>query len=336
MEEEFDDASSWDSTDGSAESEQGEHAPRLPEARSLRDRNEIRRPNRYQGGVDPDTALLAESEEPQTYHEAINGPYATQWKQAMDEEIASLRKNNTWSVVSPEKDKKTIDNRWVFKLKRKPDGEIDRFKARLVAKGYSQKPGIDYHETFRPVVKFDSIRIILSLAASRKMVLQQFDIKMAFLNGKLAEKIFMKQPEGYENGTEDVCRLERSLYGLKEASRCWHERFTNSLKKFNLKPTRSDPCVFTNDQCRNSLILAIYIDDGLIAASDNAAVNALLTELEREFEVTTGKLTLFLGFQIERGVDGSIFLHQAGNARRVLERFNMNNANAVAVPMDKH
>lgn len=146
----------------------------------------------------------------------------------------------------------------------------------------------------------------------------------------------MQQPEGYGNGTSKICKLERSLYGLKQASRCWHERFTDFLKKFNLKATRSDPCVFTSNQRENTLILAIYIDDRLIAASNQATADALLTQLKREFDVTKGIFSLFLGFQIERGVDGSVFLHQSGYAKRVLERFNVADANPVAVPMDNH
>jgi len=199
-----------------------------------------------------------------------------------------------------------------------------------------QKRGVDYHETFSPVVKFDSIRIILALAASRNIRLQQFDIKTVFFNGKLRETIYMKQPEGYEDGTKNVCRLERSLYGLKQASKCWHERFTTFLKKFNLKPTTADPCVFIDHEEESTLILAIYIGDGLIAAMDVTVMNALFTELEREFEVTTSTLSLFLGFQIERCKDGSIFLHQTGYARKVLERFNMTDANPESVPMDRH
>lgn len=291
------------------------------EKRVLRDRNRIRRPSRYGKGIDPDTVLLAEGGEPQSYQEAITSPQAALWKRAMDEEMESLQKNNTWSVVPRQEGRKPLENRWVYKIKRKPDGSDEKFKARLVAKGYTQKKGVDYHETFSPVVKFDSIRIILALAASKNLFLQQFDIKTAFLNGKLSETIYMQQPEGYKNGTNRICKLERSLYGLKQASRCWHERFTAFLKKFNLKATKSDPCVFTTSQPDGALILAIYIGDGLVAASDRETAEALLTQLNRKFEVTKGDLSLFLGFQIERRPDGSIFLHQTGYARKVLERF---------------
>lgn len=135
---------------------------RPQEERVLRNRDRIRRPSRYDDGIDPDIILLAEGEEPQSYQEAITSSHATQWKRAMDEEIESLKKNNTWSIVCRQDGRKPIENRWIYKLKKKPDGSIDRFKARLVAKGYSQKQGVDYHETFSPVVKFDSIRIILA------------------------------------------------------------------------------------------------------------------------------------------------------------------------------
>lgn len=121
----------------------------------------------------------------------------------------------------------------------------------------------------------------MALAASSNMFLHQFDIKTAFLNGKLQESIYMKQPEGYEEETSTICKLERALYGLKQASRCWHERFTAFLKKYDLKPTNSNPCVFTNNQEEGTLILAIYIDDGLIAASSHEVASMLSSQFRK-------------------------------------------------------
>lgn len=240
-EERSDNDEDFDSADDPFEPEVQNHQVLEPEERVLRERNKIKRPSRNESGINPDSIFLLEVEEPQNYQEAITSPYAVQWKRAMDEEIESLKKNNTWSIVDQQDGGKLVQNRWVYKLKRKPDGSIDKFKARLVTKGYSQRQGIDYHETFSPVVKFDSIRVILAMAAARNMVLHQFDIKTAFLNEKLQETIYMDQPEGYRN----VCKLERCLYGLKQASRCWHERFTLFLKKFNLKRNRTHASLIT-------------------------------------------------------------------------------------------
>ena len=118
------------------------------------------------------------------------------------------------------KGRKAIDNKWVFKIKRKPDGTVDRYKARLVVRGFSQIEGVDFFETFSPVARFDTIRALLSLAVNENLVLKQFDIKTAFLNSNLEEEIFMKQPAGFEDGSGRVCKLLKSLYGLKQAPHC--------------------------------------------------------------------------------------------------------------------
>lgn len=218
----------------------------------MRDRNAIKMPIRY-ANAHISVGLLTENDEPRTYENAINSYDATLWRQAMDEEMKSLEKNNTWTLTDPPSNQKIIDNRWTFKMKKNADGSNRRYKARLVARGFNQQYGIDYEETFSPVVRFDSIRAILEIAACWKMKLQ-FDIKTAFLHGNLEETIFMKQPTGYNDGTNRVCKLRRSLYGLKQALRSWNQRFTNSLSKFRLRATEADPCVFTSREGESRLI----------------------------------------------------------------------------------
>lgn len=168
------------------------------------------------------------------------------------------------------------------------------------------------------------------------MKIKQFDIKTAFLYGDIEETIHMQQPEGYDDGTGRICRLRWSLYGLKRSSRCWNRRFTEFLKEFNLKPTIADPCVFTNQDNNEKLILAIYIDDGFIVSQNQALIDKLLDGLKTEFEITHNDANLFLGMRIERASDGSIFLHQEIYVKRVLERFRMEESNAVIIPADPH
>lgn len=133
----------------------------------------------------------------------------------MKDEIDSLNKHETWTLVPLPPDRQAIGCKWVYKIKRRPDGRVERYKARLCAKGYSQKAGIDYTETFSPVIRYDSIRILLALATIHDMEILQFDIKTAFLYGDLEEEIYIKQPEGFQNGNpEIVCKLRKSLYGL--------------------------------------------------------------------------------------------------------------------------
>lgn len=306
------------------------------EGRELRDRRQLRRPTRYNDYVEIDDVLIAETQEPISFEQAMKTEDAQKWRQAMKEELEALAKNHVWDLVDASNGQAVIDNRWTFKLKRNVNGEIVRYKARLVARGFSQREGIDYTETFSPVVKFDSIRAMLAIAASEKLPLQQFDVKTAFLYGEIEENIFMRQPHGFGDGTGRVCKLNRSLYGLKQSSRCWNKCFTDFLSGFNLKATVGDPCVFTYQENDSRLILAIYIDDGLVMSSDKKLAAKLLQAMRERFDITCGDANLFLGLQIERGADGSIFLHQQMYAKRVLAKFNMNQANQVTIPVDPH
>ncbi|KAL4123438.1 hypothetical protein QTP88_015616 [Uroleucon formosanum] len=168
----------------------------------------------------------------------------------------------------------------------------------------------DFQETFSPVVKYDSIQVILAIAAARKLMLRQFDIKTAFLYGDLEEDIYMKQPKGYEDGTQLVCKLQRSLCGLKEAPRCWNKKFKNMLMNFDLKETKADPCVFVSNKNNQLLIVAIFVDDGLIAATSNELVDIMVNYLKDNFETKEGELDHFL------------------------ERFKMEEANVLHIPTD--
>lgn len=186
--------------------------------RRLRDRSTITATKRLTYFASGDhCAMLAISKEPKSYEQAIQSDDHEQWERAMNEEYDSLIKNRAWILVKTPVDQRVIDNRWIYKVKENPDGSINRYKARLVVRGFTQEYGIDYHETFSPVVKYTSIRMILALAAAKKMKLRQFDVKTAFLNGDLEENIYMSQPIGYDDKSGRVCKLSKSLYGLKQA-----------------------------------------------------------------------------------------------------------------------
>lgn len=294
----------------------------------LRDRTKINKPTRYRD------AFFSSCNDPITFKEAMTCKNADDWKAAMDDEMLSLQKNETWKLVDLPRDKNPINNAWIYKTKYKANGEIDRFKARLVIKGCAQVHGIDFQETFSPVVKYDSIRVILAIAAARKLMLRQFDIKTAFLYGDLEEDIYMKQPKGYENGTQLVCKLQRSLYGLKQAPRCWNKKFKTMLRNFDLKETKADPCVFVSNKKNQLLIVAIFVDDGLIAATNNELVDTMVNYLKDNFETKEGELDHFLGIEIDLRPDGSIFIHQSSYCKRILERFNMEEANVLHIPTD--
>ena len=193
-------------------------------------RREIRAPTRY-GYSDYANCLAIvedlESREPSCYKEAISSKNAVYWISAMNGELNSLQ-HNTWTLVKQPSGKKIVGCKWIFKKKfdASSSGHL-RYKARLVAKGYSQVQSVDFNEVFSPVVKHTSIRVLLSLVATKDLELEQLDVKTAFLHGNLEEQIYMKQPEGFEvAGKEDqVCLLKKSLYGLKQSPRQWYKKF---------------------------------------------------------------------------------------------------------------
>lgn len=312
----------------------------LNDGRVLQDRSRMPRPVYVEEDsvIDEDESVLyvAEIIEPLSYNQALRCKESSQWVKAMHEEMTSLSENNTWTMVDLPRGRKAIDNRWVFRVKRKANGDIERFKARLVVRGFSQVRGIDYQETFSPVVKFTSVRLILAVAAAEKLILRQFDIKTAFLYGELEEEIYMEQPDGFKDSSGKVCLLNKSLYGLKQASRCWNLKFTQFLKRFNLTVSSADSCVFIGSVFGRKIVLAIYIDDGLIAAQDEKDINSLLNELSEQFQFKSGKLDSYLGLEVSETIDGSIHVNQAGYARRLLERFNMTECNPVATAADPH
>lgn len=217
------------------------------QGRTLRDRAAIKQPERYE-------AEVAEIWEPSTYHEAMTCPDADLWKEAIREELQAHKKNGTWRLVAESEGNNIIDSKWVFRVKKNPSGQIDRYKARLCARGFLQRSGVDYAEIFSPVVRYDSLRIFLATAAQRDLEIAQFNVRTAFLYGRLQEDIYMRIPEGLiipEESDSVVCKLERALYGLKQASRCWNKTFCEFLKSFKFKECDADNCVFRGsvDEC---------------------------------------------------------------------------------------
>ncbi|UYV61059.1 hypothetical protein LAZ67_1003272 [Cordylochernes scorpioides] len=284
-------------------------------------------------------ACYVHDQEPLNYEDAIVGQNSKQWKLAMDDEFNSLMKNQTWTYVTLPSDRKAIACKWVYKIKQNADGSNKMFKARLVAKGYSQKPGLDYGETFSPVVKFDSIRTILSLCALLDMEMIQLDVKSAFLNGDLEEELYMEQPQGYENPDfpNHVCSLQKSIYGLKQSPRMWNKKFHEFLIKFDLKPSISDSCVYTMKCKQAYILLAIYVDDCLICSVNKQHLDDIVQYLNSNFEIKTFTADYFLGLQIYRDRTTKIlFLHQASYIERTLEHYNLLEIKLQSVPSDPY
>lgn len=273
-------------------------------------------------------------QEPTTYTDAMNLPDADKWKKAMDQEFESLIKNGTWDVVRLPKGRTAVKCKWVYKIKYQPNGEIERYKARLVAKGYSQKAGIDYEETCAPVIKHDSVRSMFAIAAAYKMHIVQFDIATAFLNGNLDEEIYMQQAEGYEKEGDLVYKLKKSLYGLKQAARKWNEKFDQFLRMYNLLVSSADACVYYTAG-NTKTIVGIHVDDGMACSVDKMELSKIIHHLEKEFEVKTGKMDYYVGFQVKLSDSRDrIFINQSRYIIDILERFGMSNCHPVATPAD--
>lgn len=274
--------------------------------------------------------------DPQTPIEALSGQDATNWKKAMEDEYKSLIENETWTLVNLPEGRKAISNKWVFKTKLGADGTIDRYKARLVVKGCSQRRGIDYTETFSPVVRYASIRFLVAMAARLDLDIDQMDVVTAFLQGDLKEEVYMKQPDSLEDGTERVCRLRKSLYGLKQASRCWNEKLGAVLKKAGLTCSSVDTCIYFRINASDILIVAVYVDDLLIFSNHEKSKEHIKERLRSAFKMTdNGEARFILGMHIERDRRaGIIKIHQHKYLKEVLERFHMADCNPVSTPAD--
>lgn len=226
---------------------------------------------------------------------------------------------------------------WIYKIKYRVDGSVERYKARLVAKGYSQKAGIDYQETFAPVVRLDSVKILLAMVTKYDLEMIQFDVKTAFLYGEIEEEIYMSQPEGYSRNRDKVCILDKSLYGLKQAPRAWNKCFTDFLKLFNLVPLMNDNCILSrrDQNKRTILIVAIYVDDGLVCSNDKRLLDEVINYLRLKFEITVMDPKCFVGLQIKRDrKNKTMFINQQHYIDKVIERFGMQRCKEMSTPLD--
>ncbi|KAL9261973.1 Retrovirus-related Pol polyprotein from transposon TNT 1-94-like protein [Drosera capensis] len=306
-----------------------------------RSKRQVKPPDRYGWSDLVAYALpIAEElcvEEPISFKEAIMSPNSQKWLIAMNEEMESLHRNQTWDLVKLPKGNKTV-----YKKKEGiPGVEDERFKACLVAKGFSQKKGIEYNEIFSPVVKYSSIRVLLALVALYNLELEQLDVKTAFLHGELEETIYMSQPEGFAvEGKEDhVCKLKRSLYGLKQSSRLWYKRFDSFMLNHGYSRSAYDSCVYYRRLHDGSFIyLLLYVDDMLIAAKNLSQVQELKKQLSTEFDMKDlGSAKKILGMKISRDRKcGKLYLSQKRYIKKVLERFGMSNAKPVNTPLAVH
>ena len=254
----------------------------------------------------------------------------------MREEFDALQRNRTWQLVPRPPRANVITGKWVFRHKTRPDGSLERYKARWVVRGFRQRAGVDFTDTFAPVVKPGTIRAVLQLAVSRAWPVHQLDVSNAFLHGHLDEQVFCQQPTGFVDTDypDHVCLLSRSLYGLKQAPRAWYQRIAAFLQQQGFRSTRSDASLFVYHQGHATAYLLLYVDDIILTASSPALLQQITARLGTEFALKDlGALHYFLGIEVVRRATG-FFLHQQKYAYELLERAGMLNCKPASTPIN--
>jgi len=277
--------------------------------------------------------LLLLNEEPWDFKEAMEDKV---WRDACEDEIKSIVKNNTWSLVDLPVGAKAIGLKWIFKLKRNADGSISKHKSRLVAKGYIQRHGVDFDEVFAPVARIETIRFIIALAASNGWEIHHLDVKTAFLHGDLKEDVYVNQPEGFEiKGSEGkVYKLHKALYGLRQAPRAWNEKLNQVLESLKFTRCSKEPSLYRKGVKDQKLLVAVYVDDLLVTGSNVSMIYEFKEEMSANFEMSDlGLLTYYLGIEVSQGEDG-IRLSQERYAKKILSQTGMGECNAVLTPME--
>ncbi|RVX06732.1 Retrovirus-related Pol polyprotein from transposon TNT 1-94 [Vitis vinifera] len=239
---------------------------------------------RAKSGIVKPKIFIAAIREPSSVSAALQ---QDEWKKAMVAEYDALQRNNTWSLVPLPAGRQAIGCKWVYKTKENPDGTVQKYKARLVAKGFHQQAGFDFTETFSPVVKPSTVRVVFTIALSRNWAIKQLDVNNAFLNGDLQEEVFMQQPQGFidEQNPNLVCRLHKALYGLKQAPRAWFEKLHRALLSFGFVSAKSDQSLFLRFTPNHITYVLVYVDDILVIGSDTAAITSLIAQLNSEFSL---------------------------------------------------
>jgi len=270
------------------------------------------------------------------FKQAMHGSQSDHWRDAALLEYNTLVENETWKIVDLPHGQKAVGSGWVFKVKQNQDGSIEHFKARLVAKGYSQRSGLDYNESFAPTFRPATLHIIMALAAVEDLELCSVDITSAFINGDLDEEIYMKQPEGFHIGfSTKVCRLHKSLYGLKQSACQWNKKLHSVLTEMGFSHIESDQSVYVycNEEVR--IIVPIYIDDITLASKSPAAIDKYVQLLSQHFKCRDlGPTCFLLGVVVERDHSThTLKLHQHQFILELLEKYGMSDCKPVQTPL---
>ncbi|KAI0493116.1 hypothetical protein KFK09_027392 [Dendrobium nobile] len=253
----------------------------------------------------------------------------------MSQEFQALQSQGTWELVSPDPSFNVLGSKWTYRIKYNSDGSISRHKARLVAKGYNQEYDIDYTETFSPVVKMPTIRVLILLSVHYNWVIHQLDVSNAFLHGNLSDVVYMQQPPGFQDSLHPnhVCRLKKALYGLKQSPREWYATLSNHLITYGFQVSSSDQSLLTYKSGCTRMYILIYVDDILLTGNSSTEIHQLLSNLHNTFQMRNlGPLSQFLGIQTYNTKSG-VILHQQTYAKKTIERAGMSQSKLVSTPI---
>ncbi|GLB38104.1 putative reverse transcriptase (RNA-dependent DNA polymerase) [Lyophyllum shimeji] len=281
----------------------------------------------------PDFAFLAhDHEEPTSVAEALASDV---WRKSMEAELDQLKRLGTFEVVDLPPDRAPIKSKWVWRVKRDGNGKFLKAKSRLVAKGFTQQPGVDYSETFAPVVRMDSLRLLLALAAAYKLKIHVVDIVGAYLNSTLQEEIYLAQPPGLGDGTKRVWRLLKTIYGLKQSGREWNKLLDSLFKSLGYVRLVSDQCIYIRGTGESTVVIAVHVDDMTILALTDKLMQQVKHEISQRFGITDlGEANQIVGLHITRKPNGDIKLSQESYLSKIIQKMGLDNANPVHTPMD--
>ncbi|GJS72443.1 retrotransposon protein, putative, ty1-copia subclass [Tanacetum coccineum] len=289
--------------------------------------------------IDAEEHELGDLGEPANYRAALLDPESKKWLDAMNVEMQSMKDNDVWVLVELPPNARTVGSKWLFKKKTDMDGAVYVFKACLVAKGFTQTYGVDYEETFSPVADIRAIRILIAIAAYYDYEIWQMDVKTAFLNGHLSEEVYMDQPEGFvdQKYPNHVCKLKRSIYGLKQASRQWNKRFDNEIKKFGFTQNRDEPCVYLKASGSYIAILILYVDDILLMGNNIPMLQDVKSYLGKCFAMKDlGDVAYIIGIKIYRDRSKRLIgLCQSAYIEKILKRYSLENSKRGTIPMQE-
>ena len=269
----------------------------------------------------------------------MQSPESEKWKNAMKDEMQSLKDNDTFTLTPLPPGRTPVGGRWVYTVKDNADFSLT-YKARYVAKGYSQIKGIDYQETFSPTANLTSIRGLMQFAAQNDLILHQMDVKTAYLNAPIDCEIYMEQPEGFEvpssDGNKLVCKLNKSLYGLKQSGRNWNNLLHYYLLENDFVQNESDHCVYSKYASKNEMMIVIvWVDDLMLAASNETLMHDMKQVFVNKFKMKDlGRLSYFLGIEFEQN-ENSVTMSQKRYISKVLERFEMTDCKPKSTPSEQ-